>query len=308
MPTISSIKRNVELLRNYKLSALKIERRQSDIVFRNLVKFKHLLERAASLGIFDDEIRELASSLLYTTTSDTLVIATNQGAETLADTSEYLHFAIDALTRLIPQLQPEEPPECIYIRFPDSEDISTITHDLQEIEKAVLQIVTHQKIAGLFKVLRWESGCLWIHVFVATAEAVTVVAAAAWSAAVIAKKCMEFRIFQEHARGLTIKNDSLQDLEAAQAKLLEELVTAESRNLTEKYLAPEGNEEVVQRVKYAIKTISELIRRGGEVAPALSAPEEVRNLFPDYKTLSTISSSIKQIEENSSKNETKGQP
>lgn len=300
MPTISSLKRSLAQLGNYEDSALKRQVTQNAIVFSNLNRFKLFLGHLADLGIFDKEIEQLRKSQLFATTAEGLSVQSAHGADAIAETAAYIYYAVNALNRVIPKLLPDEPKECVFIRFPDAEDIGTITRDLQAIEKAVLQMVTQANVGGSFKVLRWESGSLWIHVFVATAEAVAVVAAAAGAAAVVAKKWMEFAMFGEHARGLRIKNDSLEDLKSAQAKLLEELLLAESRNLTEKYLSPEGNEEVVQRVRYSVKTISELIRRGGEVSPSLNAPEDVRKLFPDYKTLATALSSIKQIEENSS--------
>jgi hypothetical protein len=190
-----------------------------------------------------------------------------------------------------------EEPECVYVRFPEAENIALITKDLIAIETATMQIVTHKNIGGSFKVVRWESGSLWIHVLVGTASAVTIIAGAAWSAAVVAKKWMEVRIFLQHAEGLTIKNDSLEDLRDAQKKMLDELVSSEAKALADKHFDSSSDPEIVERVRYAIATFSELIRRGGEVAPSLNAPEQVENLFPNYKNLPSIQSQIPQIED-----------
>lgn len=301
MPSLTTIQRDLQ--RVPKSNGLRILRRQQDIVFDRLNGFKAFLERAAALELFAAEIAELQSSALFKTSANDLVVPHDQGAEAIAGTAEYIGAAVDALRRLLPRLAPDEHGERVFIRFPDAENVGTVTADLQAIEKAVLQVITHPNIGGEFKVVWWESGSLWIHVLVGSAGAVTVIAAAAWSAAVIAKKWMEFKIFREHARGLAIKNESLSDLEQAQEKLLEDLLLAESRNLAEKYLSDDGNGEVVNRVRFSIKTMSELIQRGGEVAPALNAPEDVRNLFPDYKALATISSSIKQLPGSSSGSE-----
>jgi len=105
-------------------------------------------------------------------------------------------------------------------------------------------------------------------------------------------------MFLEHAKGLAIKNDSLLDLETAQKKMLDELVAAEAKALADKYYDTAAEPEIVERVRYTISTFSELIRRGGEISPALNAPEQVENLFPRYKSLPTIQSQIKQIADN----------
>jgi hypothetical protein len=41
----------------------------------------------------------------------------------------------------------------------------------------------------------------------------------------------------------------------------------------------------------------ELIEKGAEVHPALMAPENVKNLYPDFKKLGSVESKIKQIAE-----------
>jgi hypothetical protein len=45
--------------------------------------------------------------------------------------------------------------------------------------------------------------------------------------------------------------------------------------------------------------MSELIQKGVEIQPSLHTPENVSNLFPNYKLLNLIESKTKQIENKS---------
>lgn len=50
--------------------------------------------------------------------------------------------------------------------------------------------------------------------------------------------------------------------------------------------------------KNSLYNISELILKGTEIHPALSVPEDVENLFPNYTTLSFIESKTKKLASN----------
>ncbi|WP_238582276.1 hypothetical protein, partial [Cellvibrio sp. OA-2007] len=56
------------------------------------------------------------------------------------------------------------------------------------------------------------------------------------------------------------------------------------------------------RVESSIKTLAKLIQQGAEVHPSLMAPESVKNLFPDYKKIDSITSQIKRLEKLPSEN------
>lgn len=55
------------------------------------------------------------------------------------------------------------------------------------------------------------------------------------------------------------------------------------------------NPEQIERLKHSIKLLSEQIDKGAEIHPALNAPENVKNLFPDTKNIATIESKIKKL-------------
>ena len=79
--------------------------------------------------------------------------------------------------------------------------------------------------------------------------------------------------------------------------MLKNVVAAEARHLEKEFFGDEENPERLERVKHSIETMQELLEKGAEVHPALLAPEQVKNLFPDYKKLGSVESRIKQIAE-----------
>jgi hypothetical protein len=85
-------------------------------------------------------------------------------------------------------------------------------------------------------------------------------------------------------------------LKKRKKKLLNGIVTAEAIHL-EKEAYGEENPERLERIKHSIEMMQGLLEKGAEVHPALMAPEQVKNLFPDFHKLGSVESKIKQITE-----------
>ncbi|MCR8561605.1 hypothetical protein KXD93_28380 [Mucilaginibacter sp. BJC16-A38] len=112
--------------------------------------------------------------------------------------------------------------------------------------------------------------------------------------AVIYKKILEGRIVEQQLRTLKLRADSLEDVRAAQKESLSQLIQAEAEHLnsiTFKRNVPEN----IERIKNSIELFASLLDKGAEVHPAIGAPENVSNLYPNLKALPTVESKIKQI-------------
>ena len=124
--------------------------------------------------------------------------------------------------------------------------------------------------------------------------AVKLIGGLVWAAAVIRKKKMEFKSFEQHVKRLKIKTESLVDMKDAQKKQLEDSLEAEADNLVSQFYK-NGNAEKIERVKYSIKLISELMDKGVEIHPALSASKEVGSMFPDFSNIRLMESRIQEL-------------
>jgi hypothetical protein len=125
--------------------------------------------------------------------------------------------------------------------------------------------------------------------------AVALVGGMAWAAAVVFKKYQEGKMFEQMARGMKIKNDSLEELLRGLRESIDLLLQNEARSLYDKEFGDTTDPEQIARLKLGIKTFMGLIEKGAEIHPALKVPENVKNLFPDFSKLSLIESKIKQI-------------
>lgn len=77
---------------------------------------------------------------------------------------------------------------------------------------------------------------------------------------------------------------------------MDDLIDAEAYSISNSYFK-ENIPERINRIKHAIKTLSEEMERGAEILPSKKVPAEIADLFPDMKNLPGLSSKIKEIEE-----------
>ena len=190
--------------------------------------------------------------------------------------------------------QEEDDESTIYIRMPKIKDLEDLSKKSKLLHAAISQSILDPSIKGNIKVKSYDIGSLWITVTVGSAQAVKLIGGIVWAAAVIRKKKRQFKTFEQHVKCLDIKSDSMEDLKDAQKKQLDLSLKAEANNLVAQFY--KGNDaEKTERIKYSIKQISDLMDKGVEIHPALNAPKEVEDLFPDFEHLGLIESRIQEL-------------
>lgn len=181
----------------------------------------------------------------------------------------------------------------INIKLPEIQNFSDLEFISKKLDGSFTTVIN--EISGSkIQIKQFDHGSFWIILSVGVPLAVSVIAGIAWSAAVVAKKWNEAMMARKEVEKAGLQNEAIEQLVAYQKMEMNNLATAEAENIENKCFSEHDNERV-QRIREAIKDISELIIKGVQIQSALSAPEEVSNLFPNYNMLSFIESTIKKI-------------
>lgn len=262
---------------------------------KNIKAFKLFIEIVGKTSIYDDEIDILKQSMLYQTSQDSLVVTNDVGVD-IYRRSKYLVDSSSALSLVFSKLLPPSSPESIIVKLPEPSDFEALVKTMSVLQTSISQVIVHKEIDGSIKINSWEFGSFWLDLFLGTSAAVSVVSSIAWSAAVISKKFNEDKILEATVRAMEIKNESLEDILESQKALTRQLIDNETKSVIDEHFT-ESDPEHSKRVEFSIKTLAKLIQEGAQVHPSLLAPEEVSNLFPNYKKLDSITSKIKQLED-----------
>jgi hypothetical protein len=262
------------------------------IVLSNLNAIRQVLNDTESLKLFGSIISALKSSAVFTSANDSMSIQTAE-AQAINNQLNQLKILVQNFSELLTNVVPEESVDSINIKLPPLNDFDQLSKVSREIHLALTQVIINDEINGQTKIESVENGSIWINVFIGAA-AVTVVASLVWSAAVIHKKILEGKLLQEQIRGLKVKNESMEDVLKAQRAETDLMIQAEAEHIQSEHFK-EKVPENIERIKSSITTFADLIGRGAEIQPALVAPEDVSNLFPDPTKLVGLESKIKRL-------------
>jgi hypothetical protein len=251
-----------------------------------------VLNDIESLQLFAGTIKGLKSSVIYTSSMDDMNAQVGEG-NSVNNQLTLLKTLVQNFLEVLLKTVPEENIDSVNIKLPDLNDFDDLSKISRDLHLALTQVVINEDIKGETKITSVENGSIWINVFVG-ATAVTVIASLAWSSAVIYKKIQEGRMLEQQVRGLKVKNDSLEDILKAQKKETDLALQAEAEYVNSEHFK-NGSPENIERIKNSIGILAELINKGAEIHPALVAPENVANLFPDPTKLIGVESKIKKL-------------
>jgi hypothetical protein len=263
---------------------------------RNIQQFTHFLHLVKPIQIMRPQMEFLEHSIVGNTDQDGLLTESgNMSAIQLNANS--LVSGLSLLLVVLNQLVPDDDENSVIIRLPDPSDFEQAIYFQNQFFTAISQNIINNEIGGQIVLKEWEPGSFWLTLYVASSAAVALVAQMAWSAAVVLKKYQEFKILEEQTKSLKIKTEALTEIKRGIEEEMKLILESEAKALQVHSFKDNDNHEQVERLKMGIKTFMELIDNGAEIHPALNAPEQVKNLFPDFKKLPSVESRTKMLVE-----------
>jgi hypothetical protein len=268
----------------------------------NLNVFRTRMASFDSVPFFVKEKQTIKNSFLFQTISDQLNHDRNQLQDMLR-IAESIRLGAEALKGALTSILPAPDETTVVVKLPDAKDLEEVIGYLSTLQRSFAANVINSKINGQVSVKSWQPGSLWLDVYLGSAAAVTLVGGMVWSAAVIRKKQTEVKVLEKIVDSMEIKNQMLDGIRKGVEDHIQMVVESEAVNLAAHNFDKSDNREQIERLKMGIKDLAGLIEKGAEVHPALTAPEDVKNLFPDFTKLELIESKQKLIPENNSAQE-----
>lgn len=253
---------------------------------------RQVLNDIETLNIFETVIASLKNTVILTSSDDSMNVQRDE-AQNIVNLLTLLKTLILNFLDVLKKSVPEENVDSINIKLPPINDFDELSKVSREIHLGLTQVIINEEINGQTKIVSVENGSIWLNVLVG-ATAVTVIASLVWSSAVIYKKILEGKLLAEHIRGLKVKNESLEDILKAQKADTDLMIQAEAEYISSEHFS-ENLPENIERIKKSITTFANLIEKGAEIHPALIAPENVSNLFPDPSKMVGLESKIKRL-------------
>ncbi|KGO86921.1 hypothetical protein Q765_08100 [Flavobacterium rivuli WB 3.3-2 = DSM 21788] len=250
-----------------------------------------LLELEES-SYFINELNPLKETVIYSLGSDLETLSTNQ-KDTLEVVLFNLRFRLANLLNLLNGFVLIQSEESINIKLPPIENLKDISKYTNDLHNAISQIVINDDIKGSEKVVSVENGSIWFNVLVG-GGGVGLISSVVWAASAVYNFVLKCRISEEHLRTVSIQNDALQHIVDLNEAAIKRVIQTEAEYINSQAFK-ENEPENIEKIKNSIKTFADIIMKGGEVRPAINAPEDIKELFPSNPAL-IESKAIKKIE------------
>lgn len=192
----------------------------------------------------------------------------------------------------------EQDEETVNIKLPQINNFDVLNKVANELRLAFSTVISEYD-GGKIEIVQFDHGSFWCVIKVGTA--LLLFTGLAWAGAVVAKKTIECKSAYEVYRNASARNEMLEELIRLNKVQIDTVIEQEAKLIQQEHFSKEDNEQL-ERIKNSILNISELILKGTDIQPAIAAPEDVKNLFPDFNCLPLIESRTKKLTENASSN------
>lgn len=263
----------------------------------NILNINRAFAKLEKSGLFQASINQLRKTSLFNNHNDTIVVSNQEYGTISFELNKLKDSALnlkDALTDILksPALDGNI---SVSIKIKEIRGLDDLESIITQLKKVIQLPLSEYEQGGEIKIANFDSGSFWIDLILPTTASVTLIGSIAWAGAVIYKKYLEAFAFRKYVEGLDIQKEHINDLKEAAKKKIDLDIEAEAKLIQNEFFNSEDAEQL-NRLKLSIKEYSKLIQKGVEIKPALTAPEQVSNLFPSYKPLELIESKVKKIE------------
>lgn len=212
-------------------------------VFSNLDQFRNGINTLESSDLFAQEIEKLRNSSFFTTGKDFVNLNLNEGRKLKTQIDDLVRM-VQSVAKSIDQIGGNTEENSVSIKLPDVKDFEDLSKFSSDFHKILTQSIVNEEIGGEVRIDSVENGSIWLDVYLGTAAAVSLIGGLAWSAAVIYKKIQEGRIFEQHVISLSVKNESLKEIQVKQKEAMELMIDAEANNLYSENFNGNNNEQI----------------------------------------------------------------
>jgi len=195
---------------------------QPGYMYTDITNLKMAIEKVKNQGLYLSLISEIETTVIFSTSQDEIILTDAKEDSRLKKGLEVVRSGCHALLMVLKELYKEkEDDTTIYVQMPKIKDLEDLSKKSKILHNAISQTILDPHIKGAIKVRAYDIGSLWIIMTVGSVLAAKFIGGLVWAAAVIRRKKMEFKTFEQHVKSLEIKTESLVDLKDAQKKQLE---------------------------------------------------------------------------------------
>lgn len=249
-----------------------------------LTNLRKSINELDKTNLFQDKILRLKHSSWFSGFEDQTIIINTENT-TINNFISFIQTASLGISEYVNLKSKTDEDFVLNIYLPSQytfSDFESLSNDLKKgIELPSLDV------GGSSKIISAEPGSIWLVVAFTTSAAITMVGKIIKIATKANIEIQKGKIFANYAQSLKLSNEMNQTILEAQKKLVNEIIDKEIEE-AKKDIDTSDDITKVSRLKLAVKTISELLRREIKFLPSPKMGIGIVENFPDEENSSLI--------------------
>jgi len=253
-----------------------------------LTNLRKAIKKIEETKLFQNQINSLKNSSWFSGFEDQTNISSTEHSQ-ISHFIDYVKTASEGINEYI-NLKSETSEEFVLnIYLPNQytfSDFESLSNDLKKgIELPALDV------GGSSRIISAEPGSIWLIVAFTTSAAISIIGKIIKIATNANIEIQKGKIFANYAKSLKLSNEMNQTILEAQKKLVDEIIDKEIEE-AKKDIDTSDDITKVGRLKLAVTTISELLRKEIKFLPAPKMGTDIVENFPNEETTSLIEKEI----------------
>jgi hypothetical protein len=262
----------------------------------NVDNFKRFVDDVATIPAFEKPVQKLKQTALYLSSADDITVNRKIFKKIYKLHAKLFSYA-QVLKKTIGDNLGQTNGRQIVIKLSDPDDLEQMLKSLKTIYTELSHVLVNDHIKGDVKIESWDVVAGKVNIYVASHAAMQLIGSISGAAALICRRMREGRIICQYVQDLKVKDESLLDINSGHDKAIQDLINEQTDTVLQEHFNGEKSGKLYDRTKAVISRFAELLDHGTEIQPSSNAPEKVRRLFPNLKTIAGATSQIKLVSE-----------
>ncbi|MCW5200751.1 hypothetical protein VU07_02920, partial [Desulfobulbus sp. F4] len=245
-------------------------------------RFRIAIQQIENTGAFKKELEDVKNinKTIFIAHDDSVALSKDISSK-LISLSIQLHNKLNISATVLSAILPQQDQNSISIKLPKIHNLKELSNIFGKLDVIFEQLIVNDFVEGRVNLQNLDTGSEWLEVVFDSAKSIGVVVSVIYSVVRLQREYIRNKEFLEIARNKKITNDIYENLGR---QLLEEnkrLLEEQAKGIAAEAGA-DNEHEYIERVKYGIKELTDLIDKGLKFFPASISPSEIKSKLPDF--------------------------
>ncbi|MCW5212995.1 hypothetical protein VU04_08800 [Desulfobulbus sp. TB] len=267
-------------------------------------RFRSALQALENTGAFEREIETIKEfKAICLTTEDTVALPAKECDQLVNLTNQLQNKVIIADVVLQAILPPQEV-NSLSLKLPKINSLKELSVISSKLDNIFNQLLVNDFVKGKASLQNFDTGSEWLEIVFNSTKAVGLVASVVYAALVLKREHIKNQESLEVVRNRKIANDLYENLSNSLLEHHKRLLEDKAKEIAADAGADDNDHEYIERIKFCIDELNQLIDKGLKFFPSSKSPNEVQTKLPDFSKnkLEEMLPDVKKLPEKTSEN------